>query len=103
MVCGFAACFLLFFDAWWWSYGSYGSYNLGTYKVVPPSHVNVGEHNPNNYRYNPLINPSEIVLMFTNWTLTNWGTTLYQNSMLNHVEPVNFFCIESYGFSFMIF
>ena len=23
-------------------------------------------YNPNNYRYNPLINPSEIVLVFTN-------------------------------------
>ena len=25
---------------------------------APPSDVNVGEHNPNNYRYHHLINPS---------------------------------------------
>ena len=35
------------------------------YKVVPPQWCLL-VYNPNNYRYNPLVNPSEIVLMFTN-------------------------------------
>ena len=31
---------------------------------------------PTNYRYNLLINPRLIGFICTNWTLTNWGTTL---------------------------
>ena len=32
-------------------------------------------YNPHNYRYNPLINPSEIVLINQLNAFTNWGTT----------------------------
>ena len=35
-------------------------------------------YNPINYRCNPLINPSEIGLMFTNLAIPNWGTTGHQ-------------------------
>ena len=41
-----------------------------TYKVVPPQWCLL-VYNPNNYRYNPLINPSEIVLI--NQLNTNYG------------------------------
>ena len=42
----------------------------------PPSYKLV--YNPNSYRYNPHEPKRYSILMFTNWTLTNWGTTWHE-------------------------
>ena len=57
----------------------------------PPSYKLV--YNPNNYRYNPHSSTLVMGLMFTNWTLTTWGTTLYERGMglfhiLRHISPL---------------
>ena len=45
------------------------------YSQVPPQ-LRLLVYNPNNYRFNPLINPSEIVLINQLNAFTTWGTTL---------------------------
>ena len=55
--------------------------------------------NPINYRYNPLINPSEIVLINQLNAFRNWGTTLHESpllTMIHHHHPYAPCCWKIY-------